>query len=204
MLEDRLQVSYAQNNDYGAIYNDGFSGRFSGYASLFDKPDQSGDIVKRGAFEKILSQKPLHHIPMLAHHDPERPIGRWEVMKEDAKGLFVIGVLNQEVKLARELLSLMVQGVMTGLSIGYRNIASTPARNRRAHPSQKVNSQYRYLKQLDLWEVSLVTFPMLEEARIHSIEKVFEGQEAKKSQKNLCPPLSVDAKYLRRSLKIFK
>ncbi len=203
MLGDRRQISYAQKQDYTAVHHEGFSGRFSGYASLFDQPDQSGDIVKKGAFQKILSQKPLQRIPMLAHHDPERPIGRWEVIREDAKGLFVVGVLNQEVKLACELLSLMAQGVMTGLSIGYRNIASTPSRTRRPHPSQKVNSQYRYLKQLDLWEISLVTFPMLEEARIHSVEKILEENEAKKSEKNLCPPLTVDAKYLRNSLKIF-
>lgn len=129
----------------------------SGYASLFDAPDQGGDIVKKGAYErslKALAEK-KQAVKMLWQHDPREPIGIWQEVREDEHGLFVKGRLLPDVTRAREAAALINAGAIDGLSIGYRT--------RRA---EKDAQGRRLLHDLELWEVSLVTFPMLREARL--------------------------------------
>jgi len=134
------------------------NGYFSGYASIFGEPDQGGDIVMPGAFLPSLGAKGIGGIRMLFQHDPKEPVGRVLNIGEDAKGLLVKGQLLLDVPKVRALGQLISGGALNGLSIGFRTVRST--RDKR--------TGYRRLWQLDLWEVSIVTFPMMERARIFS------------------------------------
>jgi len=136
------------------------SGVFSGYASLFNVPDQSGDTVQPGAFHLSLLRRPAEDIRMLFQHDPAEPVGTWLDVRETDKGLYVLGRLDQNVQRGRELLSLLESGGIDGLSIGFKTIS---ARKDRA-------STARLLTKIDLWEISLVTFPMLEGARVSAVK----------------------------------
>lgn len=132
-------------------------GVIAGYASLFDLPDQSGDVVRPGAFRRSLAalQQAGRGVKFLWQHDPARPIGVWQRVAEDATGLHVSGKILGGVTQGQEALALLRAGAIEGLSIGYRTIRS--AENR--------ETGGRDLLELDLWEVSLVTFPMLPAAR---------------------------------------
>jgi uncharacterized protein len=142
-------------------------GTFEGYASLFEREDLGGDIVQRGAFRESLAKRGAAGIKMLFQHDPNQPIGVWQHLHEDARGLFARGRLMTEVAKAREVLSLMRAGAVDGLSIGFR--AQKGTRDRR--------NGTRRLEQIDLWEISVVTFPMLPDARVASVKsRPFEGR----------------------------
>ena len=132
--------------------------RFAGYAALFDRVDRGGDVVRRGAFSRAMAAGP-GAVPLLWQHLPGRPIGRIESIAEDARGLRVIGRLADGSGQAREAAALLRDGAVGGLSFGYR------VRGRR---QQGTN---RELTDLDLVEVSLVTFPMQPAARVHAIEE---------------------------------
>ena len=128
-----------------------------GYASRFGLPDQGGDIVAKGAFGASLARLAAKgdKVRMLWQHDPTKPIGVWDEIREDETGLWVKGRLLSEVALAREAATLIDAGAIDGLSIGYRTV--------RAEKDQKGR---RLLSEVELWEVSLVTFPMLPEAKL--------------------------------------
>ena len=117
-------------------------------------------MVMPGAFAASIASRGAGGIRLLWQHDPEQPVGRWESVVEDEKGLFVRGILNLKVARARELHALMRQGALDGLSIGYRTV------NARTEPRTGV----RKLFKLDLWEVSLVTFPLLPAARVAAVK----------------------------------
>ncbi|MBX9738940.1 MAG: HK97 family phage prohead protease [Beijerinckiaceae bacterium] len=136
-------------------------GVFEGYASLFGVVDLGGDEVMPGAFRNSLARRGAGAVRMLWQHDPMAPIGAWLSIAEDARGLRVKGRLNLEVARAREALALLREGAVDGLSIGFR---VTKSRKSRA-------DGVRRLIELDLWEVSLVTFPMLPQARVSSIKR---------------------------------
>ena len=131
--------------------------RIEGYASVFETPDQGGDVVKPGAYAASLKRiaSGRGRVRMLWQHDPAQPIGVWDEVREDARGLYVKGRLLTEVGRAREAAVLLEAGAIEGLSIGYRT--------RRA---ERGPEGQRLLRELDLWEVSLVTFPMLPDARV--------------------------------------
>lgn len=132
--------------------------RISGYASLFGEPDLSGDVVRRGAFAgSLLSQ--TERLPMLFGHETQTPIGVWDSVFEDRTGLFVSGRIFANSKRAARTARLITEGAVTGLSIGYcpRRFAKRPQGG-------------RDLFDLDLWEVSVVAFPMLRAARITQID----------------------------------
>ena len=133
-------------------------GAFAGYATLFGRPDLSGDVVAPGAFTASLAKKGAEAVKLLYQHDPAEPIGRFLTIAEDARGLFVRGRLSAETRRAREVMALMREGVLDGLSIGFRTV--------RARTDRK--SGHRVLMELDLWEISIVTFPMLPEARVRA------------------------------------
>ncbi len=135
------------------------AGEFSGYASLFHVRDGGGDIILPGAFAASLARRGPRGVRMLWQHDPARPLGVWLAMREDERGLFVHGRLALATATGREAAELMRMGALDGLSIGFRTIRSRRDRSRRA----------RLVMALDLWEISLVTFPMLSGARVRSI-----------------------------------
>lgn len=128
-----------------------------GYASFFGEADQGGDVVAQGAYAASLAAaaKAGRSIKMLWQHDPAQPIGVWDEVREDARGLYVKGRLLPGVARAREAADLIAAGALDGLSIGYRTVKAT-----------KSAKGQRLLQELELWEVSLVTFPMLPTARV--------------------------------------
>ncbi|MEO1495369.1 MAG: HK97 family phage prohead protease [Pseudomonadota bacterium] len=140
-----------------ALTETGEAGRIRGYASRFGEADQSGDIVAPGAFATSLQRLKTagRTIKFLWQHDPARPIGVWHQVAENATGLWVSGEVLTEVQLGREASVLMKAGAIDGLSIGYRVV--------RAEPNRETGG--RTLLEIELWEVSLVTFPMLPSAR---------------------------------------
>lgn len=124
-----------------------------GYASVFGSLDQGGDAVQPGAFAASLAAG--RKVRMLWQHDPTQPIGVWDQVREDEKGLWVRGRLLTEVARGREAATLVAAGAMDGLSIGYRTTRA-----------EKDGKGRRLLTEVELWEVSLVTFPMLTQARV--------------------------------------
>ena len=134
-------------------------GSFSGYASLFGRVDLGRDVVERGAFSRSLAERGAAGVRMLFQHDPNQPIGAWTEIREDGRGLFVRGRLTPGVAKSREVLELMRGGALDGLSIGFRTVR---ARNE--------PSGVRRILEADLWEISVVTFPMLPGARVESIK----------------------------------
>ncbi len=144
------------------------STEISGYASVFGASDQGNDVVQKGAYASSLKamKDAGRSVKMLWQHDPSKPIGVWDEVREDKKGLFVKGRILPDVQAGSEALALIKAGAIEGLSIGYRTI--------RAEKSQKGT---RLLHEVDLWEVSLVTFPMLPEARVETEAKA-DGQLA--------------------------
>lgn len=139
----------------GLIVTDGRM--IEGYASLFGKRDQGGDVVQKGAYAASLKMLAGsgRRVKMLWQHDPSQPIGVWDEVREDGVGLYVKGRILAEVDKGREAAALLAAGAIDGLSIGYRTLRA-----------EKDGKGQRLLSELELWEVSLVTFPMLQEARV--------------------------------------
>ena len=127
----------------------------AGYASVFDVEDQGGDLVRRGAFARSLAERGPERVRMLFQHDAAEPVGVWDDIAEDATGLYVRGRILDSGPRGRAAMGLVRAGAVDGLSIGFRTVRFAP------RPGGG-----RELFDLDLWEVSLVTFPMLAQARL--------------------------------------
>jgi Escherichia/Staphylococcus phage prohead protease len=134
-------------------------GTVEGYASLFGEVDSARDMIMPGAFRDTLRLKGPRRIPMLFQHDPAEPVGIWLELYEDQRGLFARGKLIPEVARARELNALVKAGAVDGLSIGFRTASA------RVDPKTRV----RKVAAVDLWEISIVTFPLLSSARVRSV-----------------------------------
>ena len=135
-------------------------GTFAGYASLFGVADLCRDVVERGAFAASLRKRGAAGIRMLYQHDPNEPIGTWTEVREDRRGLFVRGRLATDAARAREVLGLMRAGALDGLSIGFRTVRAR----------RDAATGVRRILEADLWEISVVTFPMLPGARIETVK----------------------------------
>jgi len=135
-------------------------GRFSGYASVFGEVDLGRDAIEPGAFAHSLTRRGAAGVRMLFQHDPAQPIGAWRVIREDRRGLYVEGQLSPGVSRAREVLALMKSGALDGLSIGFQTV--------RAKSDGKAG--VRRILEADLWEISVVTFPMLQSARVSNVK----------------------------------
>ena len=129
----------------------------SGYASFFGVEDGGGDVVAEGAFCDSLARLAAEgrRVRMLWQHDPAQVIGVWDEVREDARGLHVRGRLLTSIERGREAAELVEAGALDGLSIGYAVRRAT-----------RDEAGRRVLREVDLWEVSLVTFPMLSSARV--------------------------------------
>jgi len=145
------------------------AGGFEGYASVFDMVDRGRDRVLKGAFARSIRQRGPRGIKLLWQHDPSEPIGVLDHIREDGRGLHVRGRLLLNLKRAGEAYALMRAGALDGLSIGYRTILS----------DREAKTGVRRLLDVDLWEVSLVTFPMQEAARISAFKSTSVDEEAR-------------------------
>lgn len=135
-------------------------GEFEGYGSVFDVEDGGGDIVERGAFRNTLANKPIKSIKMLFQHDPAQIVGKWDEIVEDERGLLVRGTIIKSIQRGAEVLTMMQAGVLDGLSIGYRTVKS----------QFDHDTGYRKLLEVDLWEISVVTFPMNTQSRVDRVK----------------------------------
>lgn len=137
-------------------------GIITGYASYFDKVDQQNDIIAKGAFSKTIKAWQLSgkKPKMLWQHQAEKPIGIWEILHQDDYGLYAKGRLALGVQCADEAYLLLKQGMLDGLSIGFRTIEAVQDTQRKA----------RLILDLDLIEISLVTFGANPMATVHGVK----------------------------------
>lgn len=140
----------------------GDDGTVEGYGSVFDVLDSYGDRIAAGAFNASLAEhKAAGTMPaMLWQHDASAPVGVWTEMVEDGKGLKVRGRIVLETEKGREAHALLKAGALTGLSIGFMS----------KEWEYDAKSDVRTLTAVDLWEVSLVTFPANGKARVTSVK----------------------------------
>lgn len=132
--------------------------QFEGYASLFNVTDGAGDSVAPGAFAASLRRRGAGQVRMLYQHFAHAPIGVWEEIREDAVGLYVRGRLVADVEQARDVRALLAEGALNGLSIGFRTVRA-----------KRGAQQTRTLLEIDLWEISVVTFPLLSGSTVTAI-----------------------------------
>lgn len=140
-------------------------GTFSGYASVFGVEDQGQDIVMKGAFTASIADMKSKNrtLPMLWSHDSSTPIGGYSELKEDDYGLFCQGAFTPGVAKAAETHALMKAGVVTGLSIGFQS----------QDYEYDTETNIRKLIKVKLFEISPVTFPMLDIARVSDVKSLF-------------------------------
>jgi uncharacterized protein len=136
---------------------DAATGNIEGYGAIFGNEDTYGDIILRGAFAGTMGKR---KVKMLWQHDTAQPIGVWEEMREDDRGLWMRGRILPGIAKGKEAIELMSSGAIDGLSIGYRTVDA------------EYKDGNRIVKEVDLWEVSIVTFPANEMslASVKSIE----------------------------------
>ena len=161
------------------------SGVFEGYASLFGIVDAGRDEVVPGAFTASLAKRGAPGVKMLWQHRAAEPIGQWTAIAEDRRGLRVTGRLNLAVARAREVLALMRERAVDGLSIGFK--AGRSAIDRK--------TGIRRLYAVDLWEISVVTFPMLPQARITAVKTA--GDDEARQEARLLRALREGARLMR-------
>jgi HK97 family phage prohead protease len=141
----------------------GARGEFMGYGSIFGNTDLGGDIVERGAFAATLAKRDASDVAMLWGHDVRQvPIGKWLDMREDDRGLQVRGQLTLDIPQARNVHAALKDGTVKGLSIGYRIPPGGAEMDR--------GGKVRRIKSVDLFEVSVVTFPMNQRAQVARVK----------------------------------
>ena len=144
-------------------------GTIEGHISIFGNVDSYGEIVEPGAFTDSLAkaEKAGRKIKLLWQHDPHQPIGVWDELAEDRKGLWGRGrlLVDQSPK-AREAHGLLMEGALDGLSIGYRTVKAAPKEGKPGVIS---------LQKLDLFEGSIVTFAANDRARVELVKSILDG-----------------------------
>lgn len=151
--------------DLKALPDTGMPGLFEGYGSVFGNKDLGGDVVMPGAFTKSLAT--IGMPAMLWQHEMKNPLGLYIECYEDTKGLYVKGQINQDVQQGKEAYSLLKQGALRGMSIGYYTKVS----------EWDENTNTRYLKEVDLFEISIVTFPMNQLAQVTNVKSATTERE---------------------------
>ena len=142
------------------------NGVFSGYASVFNVVDSQGDVVIPGAFRGCEHSK----VKLLWQHNASEPIGKVLNITEDAKGLFVTAKLLLEINRAKDAYHLLKADAIQGLSIGYTIVKYTPSKS----------GKFRILKNINLWEISLVTFPSNSGATVTSVKSANTAMRVKR------------------------
>lgn len=139
------------------------NGIVEGYAAVFGNKDLGNDIIDPGAFKKTINER--KNVPLLWYHQPPEVLGLVFEMEEDNKGLKSRSQINLDTQLGREKFSLIRQGAIKGMSIGFEAIKET------------WDGTVRRLKEIRLWEISLVTFPMNPLAQVTGIKAVVPYQD---------------------------
>lgn len=157
----------AENREYKAfkfeLENTDESGEFSGYAAVFGNRDSGDDIIEKGAFSKTIRED-FDRIKILAlHNDCWLPVGKPIELREDEKGLYIRGKIS-DTAMGRDIKTLLKDGVLNEMSIGYDAVAFD------------FDSELgvRHLKEIRLWEVSIVTWAMNDQARIEEVKSMAE------------------------------
>ena len=152
-------------------------GTVEGYGSVFGVRDNYDDVIAKGAFvQSLKDHKAAGTMPaMLWQHDADKPIGVWTEMVEDGKGLRIKGQLAMETVKGKEAHALLKMGALNGLSIGFMS----------KEWSYDRETEVRTLTAIDLWEVSLVTFPANEKARVTNVKSADEMATPKDAEKAL-------------------
>lgn len=136
----------------------GDAGAIVGYGSVFGNVDAGHEVVERGAFAESLKERGLPKM-LWGHEWFEPPIGKWNEAEEDKHGLLLHGQLNMSMQRGSEIHGALKMDTLDGLSIGYLEKVA-----------DEDDDGVRHLKELDLFEVSVVTFPMNELARVDSVK----------------------------------
>lgn len=138
-------------------------GGFEGYASTMDL-DRGGDVMDMGAFDRSLARHKAQNTKpkMLWNHNPNNVVGVWDEFRQDEKGLYVKGRCVKTTTLGKDCHELLRAGAIDSMSIGYLT----------REAEYEEGGEVRRLKEVDLWEVSLVTFPMNEEARVTAVKRI--------------------------------
>ena len=137
-------------------------GTFEGYGSVFGNKDLGNDVIEAGAFAKSLKIRKPQNVKLLYQHKSDMPIGVFDEIREDDHGLVVKGRLALKTQAGAEAYELLKMGALDGLSIGFRVNPSEVSYDKRANK--------RIIKEVDLMEVSLVTFPMNPQATVMSVK----------------------------------
>ena len=137
-------------------------GQFAGYGSIFGNKDLGNDVVEAGAFSRSLRRRRPKQVKMLWQHKTDEPIGVFDKISEDGEGLAVQGRLALGTQRGKEAYELRKMGALDGLSIGYKADPDKQEYDKR--------SRRRKLKEIDLMEISLVTFPMNPKARVSAVK----------------------------------
>ena len=155
----------------------GEDGTVEGYGSIFGVTDKYNDIIAAGAFvDSLKEHKASGTMPaMLWQHESDEPIGIWTDMAEDAKGLRIKGRLALDTTRGKEAFALLKMGALNGLSVGFIS----------KQWSYDTETDIRTLTEIDLWEVSIVTFPANEKARVTQIKSADEAVTPKDAEKIL-------------------
>ncbi len=148
----------------------GDTGKFEGYASVFGGVDSYGDTINKGAFLKTLDGR--QRMPLMLYgHNPGRVIGKWLHLEEDSKGLIAHGEFTPGHSDAQDVFASMKHGALDALSIGFR----IP----KGGAEEKADGG-RIIKDVDLVEISVVSMPADDSARIHSIKALIDTIETLK------------------------
>jgi len=137
-------------------------GEFEGYGSVFGNKDLGNDVIEKGAFAKSLRRRKAKGVKLLYQHKSDMPIGVFDEIKEDEHGLVVKGRLALKTQAGAEAYELLKMGALDGLSIGFRVNPKEVSYDKRGNK--------RIIKEVDLMEVSLVTFPMNPQATVRSVK----------------------------------
>ena len=169
-LEDDVEKASEQFLDIKAEINaideeDEEYGVFEGYGSIFNNTDLGNDVIVNGAFTKSIKKTGAKGVKLLYQHKTDMPIGVYESIEEDEKGLKVRGRLAMKTQAGRETYELMKMGALDGLSIGFR----TSPKGQSYDPKTRV----RKINEVELMEISVVTFPMNPKAKVQKVK----GQE---------------------------
>ena len=137
-------------------------GLFEGYGSVFGNKDLGNDVIQQGAFTKSLRKRKNKGVKLLYQHKSDMPIGVFDEVREDDHGLVVKGRLALKTQAGAEAYELLKMGALDGLSIGFRVNPEEVTYDKR--------NNKRIIKEVDLMEVSLVTFPMNPQATVRSVK----------------------------------